>query len=319
MNTMSDPKDRIIFDNVSKFYGEVLGVNRVSLSIPPGVTTLVGPNGSGKTTLMNLMTGLVQPSSGTISVLGLSPANADQFFREVGYCTQFDSFPRGLTGWDFMIDSLLLYGMSEMDAFKLATDALKRVSLGEAAHRKIAGYSKGMRQKIRLAQAIAHHPRVLVLDEPLNGLDPMARSESLALFVELSRQGMHLVISSHILDEVDRISDRVVLITGGYLIAEGSIHQVREEVRDKPMQVLIRCDRPDLLASKMFAVNHCVEARLHADGRGVFLRTGDIDQFYTLLNGIAVEGLIKIETVAPADDDAQAIYQYLIGSDGSAS
>lgn len=311
--------DRIVFDNVSKFYGEVLGVNRVSLSIPPGVTTLVGPNGSGKTTLMNLMTGLVQPSSGSVSVLGLTPGDATSFFREVGYCTQFDSFPRGLTGWEFLMDSLLLHGMSEADAFRLAQEALHRVQLGDAAGRRIAGYSKGMRQKIRLAQAIAHHPRVLVLDEPLNGLDPMARAESLALFEELSRQGMHLVISSHILDEVDRISDRVVLITGGYLVAEGNIHQVRQEVRDKPMQVLIRCDRPELLASRMFSVNHCVEARLHADGKGVFLRTGDVDEFYRLLNGIAVEGLVQIEAVAPADDDTHAIYQYLIGSDGSAS
>jgi ABC-2 type transport system ATP-binding protein len=311
--------DRIIFDDVSKFYGEVLGVNRISLSIPPGITTLVGPNGSGKTTLMNLMTGLVQLSSGHISVLGLSPGNATEFFSKVGYCSQFDSFPRGITGFDFLMDSLMLHGMDEVVAFGLAAEALERVQLGQAAGRRIAGYSKGMRQKIRLAQAIAHHPRVLVLDEPLNGLDPMARADSLALFEELGRQGMHLLISSHILDEVDRISDRVVLITGGYLIAEGNIHQVRQEVRDKPMQVLIRCDHPELLAARMFEVNHCVEARLHADGRGVFLRTGDIDQFYSLLNGIAMEGLVKIETVAPADDDANAIYQYLIGSDGSAS
>lgn len=311
--------DRIIFEDVSKFYGEVLGVNRISLSILPGITTLVGPNGSGKTTLMNLMTGLVRPSSGHISVLGLTPADATEFFSNVGYCTQFDSFPRGLTGWQFVYDSLMLHGISEIDAFGLTRESLERVQLGDAAGRSIAGYSKGMRQKIRLAQAIAHHPRVLVLDEPLNGLDPMARAESLALFKELGRQGMHLVISSHILDEVDRISDRVVLITGGYLVAEGNIHEVRQEVRDKPMQVLVRCDHPELLAAKMFAVNHCAEARLHADGRGVFLRTGDIDQFYSLLNGIAVEGLVKIETVAPADDDANAIYQYLIGSNGSAS
>jgi len=316
---MTSMSDRIVFDNVSKFYGEVLGVNRVSLSIPAGVTTLVGPNGSGKTTLMNLMTGLVQPSSGSVSVLGLTPGDATQFFREVGYCTQFDSFPRGLTGWEFLMDSLLLHGISEPDAFRLAQEAIQRVQLGDAAGRRIAGYSKGMRQKIRLAQAIAHHPRVLVLDEPLNGLDPMARAESLALFEELSRQGMHLVISSHVLDEVDRISDRVVLITGGYLVAEGNIHQVRQEVRDKPMQVLIRCDRPEQLASRMFALNHCVEARLHVDGKGVFLRTGDLDEFYRLLNGIAVEGLVQIQEVAPADDDTQAIYQYLIGSDGSAS
>ncbi|MGD0912232.1 MAG: ABC transporter ATP-binding protein [Terracidiphilus sp.] len=311
--------DRIIFEDVSKFYGEVLGVNRVSLSIPPGVTTLVGPNGAGKTTLMNLMTGLVQPSSGNVSVLGLTPGDATHFFREVGYCAQFDSFPRGLTGWDFLIDSLLLHGMSKAEASRLAREAIDRVRLGDASKRSIAGYSKGMRQKVRLAQAIAHHPRVLVLDEPLNGLDPMARSESLALFEELSRQGMHLIISSHILDEVDRISDRVVLITGGYLVAEGNIHQVRQEVRDKPMQVLIRCDHPELLASRMFSINHCVEARLHADGKGVFLRTGNIDEFYRLLNSIAIEGLVKIDAVAPADDDTRAIYQYLIGSDGSAS
>jgi len=311
--------DRILFENVSKFYGEVLGVNRISFSIPPGITTLVGPNGSGKTTLMNLLTGLVQPSSGQISVMGISPGDADRYFRMVGYCTQFDSFPRGLTGYQFLFDSLMLHGVSDYDAFRLAKEALDRVHLSDAAGRKIAAYSKGMRQKIRLAQAIAHHPRVLVLDEPLNGLDPMARAESLALFEELGRQGMHLIISSHILDEVDRISDRVILITGGYLIAEGNIHQVRQEVRDKPMQVLVRCDKPELLASRMFSVNHCVEARLHGDGKGVFLRTGDIDEFYRLLNDVAIEGLVKIEAVAPADDNANAIYNYLIGSDGGAS
>jgi ABC-2 type transport system ATP-binding protein len=316
---MTEANDKIIFDDVSKFYGEVLGVNRITLSIPPGITTLVGPNGSGKTTLMNLMTGLVQPSSGHISVMGLTPGDATEFFRNVGYCTQFDFFPRGLTGWQFILDGLMLHGISKTDAYRLTFEAIERVHLGDAAFRMIAGYSKGMRQKIRLAQAIAHHPRVLVLDEPLNGLDPMARVEFIALFEELGRQGMHLLISSHILDEVDRISDRVVLITGGYLIAQGNIHQVRQEVRDKPMQVLIRCDHPELLASRMFAVDHCVEARLHADGKGVFLRTGDIDQFYTMLNGIAAEGLVKIDAVAPADDDANAIYQYLIGSDGSAS
>jgi ABC-2 type transport system ATP-binding protein len=311
--------DQIVFEGVSKFYGEVLGVNRISLSIPPGITTLVGPNGSGKTTIMNLMTGLIQPSSGHISVLGLTPADATEFFTAVGYCAQFDFFPRGITGWQFVLDSLMLYGMEKAMAVDMAVQAIDRVQLGEAAHRKVAGYSKGMRQKIRLAQAIAHHPRVLVLDEPLNGLDPMARAESIALFQELGHQGMHVIISSHILDEVDRISDRVILVTGGYLIAEGDIHQVRQEVHDKPMQVLVRCDHPELLASKMFAINHCVEARLHADGKGVFLRTKDIDEFHVILNGIAADGLIKIEAIAPADDDASAIYQYLIGSDGSAS
>lgn len=307
--------DQIILENVSKFYGEVLGVNRVSLSLAPGVTSLVGPNGSGKTTLMNLMTGLIQPTKGSVSVLGVVPAQADPFFRQVGYCTQFDFFPVGMTGWDFVFETLRLHGISSKQAASMAAEALTRVDLGEAAHRKIAGYSKGMRQKVRLAQAIAHHPRVLVLDEPLNGLDPMARAQSLSLFKELGTQGMHVVISSHILEEVDRISDRVVLMTGGYVIAEGNIHQVRQEVREKPMQVLIRCTHPEVLASRIFDLNHCVEAKLHKDNNGLLIRTQDVDQFYGVINTIVAEGVVQIEAVAPADDDINAIYEYLIGAD----
>jgi ABC-2 type transport system ATP-binding protein len=308
--------DRIIFENVSKFYGEVLGVNRVTLSLEPGVTSLVGPNGSGKTTLMNLMTGLIRPTRGGLSVLGLTPDNATEFFRAVGYCTQFDSFPRGVTGWEFVYDGLLLHGLTQQQASDLAEEAIHRVNMAEAVHRKVAGYSKGMRQKIRLAQAIAHHPSVLILDEPMNGLDPMARAEARALFETLGKQGMHVIISSHVLEDVDRISDCIVLITGGYIVAEGDIHQVRQEVRDKPMQVLIRCEQPQVLASRIFSMNHCVEAKLHADGKGVFVRTRDVDQFYIVLNQIGSEGVVKIDAVAPADDDANAIYQYLIGSEG---
>lgn len=308
--------DRILFEDVSKFYGEVLGVNRVSLSLAPGITSLVGPNGSGKTTLMNLMTGLVRPTRGRISVLGMTHLDAYDFFRSVGYCTQFDSFPPGVTGWSFICDALLLHGIDEDEAARLTQEAIERVSLGDAVWRKIAGYSKGMRQKVRLAQSIAHHPRVLVLDEPLNGLDPMARAESLALFEELGRQGMHVIISSHVLEDVDRISDSVVLITGGYVVAEGNIHAVRQEVREKPMQVLVRCDKPELLASRIFALNHCVEAKMHNDGAGVFVRTRDVDGFYMLINRIASEGVVRIDAIAPADDDTNAIYQYLIGSDG---
>src|SRR5262249_33662016 len=149
--------DTIRFEDVSKFYGEVLGVNRITLTLAPGVTTLVGPNGSGKTTLMNLMTGLVQPTRGKGSVLGLEPQNATEFFCNVGYCAQFDSFTKGLTGFQFVLDSLMLFGMSDEDAHALTAEALDRVQLdAAAAHRKIAGYSKGMRQKIRLAQAVAH-------------------------------------------------------------------------------------------------------------------------------------------------------------------
>src|ERR671929_19380 len=192
----------IIFDNVSKFYGEILGVNRVNLQIAPGITSLVGPNGAGKSTLMNLMTGLLRPTRGSIEVLGIPTDEPERLFRKVGYCTQFDSFPRGLTGREFINSFLLVHGYERKQANLLSQVALERVNLVEAADRKVAGYSKGMRQRIRLAQSIAHEPAVLILDEPLNGLDPMARAESIALFRDLAASGLHVLVSSHILHEV---------------------------------------------------------------------------------------------------------------------
>jgi ABC-2 type transport system ATP-binding protein len=314
---MTSASNSVVFENVSKFYGEILGVNRVSFSLGPGITALVGPNGSGKTTLMNLMTGLIQPTTGNILVRGLSPGDPRKLFREVGYCTQFDSFPRGITGNEFIYWPLRLAGFTHDDADELTAGAIERVGMQEAANRRVAGYSKGMRQRIRLAQAIAHRPSVLVLDEPLNGLDPMARAETLALFRELGRQGLHLIISSHILEEVDRISDRVVLMSSGYVVAEGRIHEVRREVRDHPMQILVRCSNANRLAAEAFSVDGIVEAKLQKDGGGVLVRTTDAEHFYLLLNRIVADGIIEVDAVAPADDDVDSIYQYLIGSDGN--
>lgn len=307
---------QIVFDNVSKFYGEVLGVNGVNLSLPPGVTSLVGPNGSGKTTLMNLMTGLARPTQGRVSVLGLSPDNPEELFRHVGYCAQFDSFPNGVTGYEFIYDLLRLRAIPGAQAHRLTEEAMERVNMAEAAHLKVAAYSKGMRQRMRLAQSIAHHPTVLILDEPLNGLDPMARAESIALFQALGKEGLHVIISSHVLHEVDKISDQVVLMSYGYVVAEGQIHGVRSEVKEHPMQILVRCSQPSLLASRLFTQDHVVEAKLNDDGRGVLVRTRDADSFYLLLNQIVMEAEISLEAVAPADDDVNSLYQYLIGGGG---
>jgi ABC-2 type transport system ATP-binding protein len=310
------PEGRIVFEDVSKFYGEVLGVNRVHLSIPPGITSLVGPNGSGKTTLMNLMTGLVQPTHGYISVLGMAPDDPERLFRTVGYCTQYDSFPRGLTGYHFVYSYLRLFGDPRVRAHELAVAAIERVGLTDAAGRKIAAYSKGMRQRIKLAQAISHNPTVLVLDEPLNGLDPLIRAETIALFRSLAAEGLHVIISSHVLHEVDVISDQVVLLSNGYVVAEGKIQGVRDEIQEHPMQILIRCDKPGALGSELFRDECVVEVRIHNDRQGVLVKTRDADRFYLLLNHIAQNG-IDIESVAPADDDVLSVYEYLIGTEES--
>jgi len=306
----------IVFEDVSKFYGEVLGVNRVDLKIAPGITSLVGPNGSGKTTLMNLMTGLLKPTSGRIRVLGMSPDEPEQLFRRVGYCSQFDSFPRGATARSFIEFYLRVHGYTKQEADDMAHRALERVSMLEAADRKVSAFSKGMRQRVRLAQSIAHDPSVLVLDEPLNGLDPMARAEIIRLFRQLADQGMFLIISSHILHEVDMMSDSVVLIHNGYIVAEGDVHGVRDEIDDHPIQILIRCDRPQVLAARLFENEYTVEARIHDDRNGLFVKTRRPDDFYLLINKLITEQNLQVESVAPVDDDLNAVYQYLIASDG---
>ena len=308
-------ENTITFDNVSKFYGEILGVNRVSLTIPPGITSLVGPNGAGKTTLMNLMTGLLRPTRGDVTVLGIPTDRPEELFRKVGYCSQFDSFPRGLTGREFIRSFLLVSGFPKNQVEDLTVAALERVDLLPSANRRIGAYSKGMRQRVRLAQSIAHQPSVLILDEPLNGLDPMVRAETIALFRQLAAEGMHLIISSHILHEVDMMSDRVVLLNNGYVVAEGAIHGVRDEMDvEHPMQILIRCDQPSLLAARMFRSDQVVEARLHVDRHGLFVKTRNPDRFYLLLNEIVAQGEVEVESVAPVDDDLSAVYEYLIGT-----
>jgi ABC-2 type transport system ATP-binding protein len=306
---------QIVFAGVSKFYGEVLGVNRIDLTIGPGITALVGPNGSGKSTLMNLVAGLLRPTEGRVEVLGLTPDRPEELFRRVGYCTQYESFPRGMTGWDFVNLYLRLHGMESDDAERLARRAIERVGMVDAASRRVGGYSKGMKQRIKLAQAIAHDPHVLILDEPLNGLDPLARAETVELFRSFAAAGRVLVISSHVLHEVDELADRVVLVHGGYVVAEGAVEGVRDEIaQERPIQVFVRCDQPSLLAARVFAEDHVVEARLDGDRRGLLVRTENAERFYLLLNSIAGEGAVDIEAVLPVDDDVQSVYQYLIGA-----
>ncbi len=313
------PTDTITFDNVSKFYGEVLGVNRVTLTFEPGITGLVGPNGSGKTTLMNLMTGLLRPTQGEIRVLGAAPDQPERMFQQFGYCTQFDSFPDDMSGYQFIYSYLRVHGFAHGEAHDLAWQALERVGLTDAAKRRVAGYSKGMRQRIRLGQAISHQPRALVLDEPLNGLDPMARASVIEIFKDLAESGCLLIISSHILHEVDMISDRVVLLSSGYVVAEGEIGGVRSETMDEhPIQVLIRCDQPAVVASRLFEQDHVVEAAIHDDRQGLEVRTRDADRFYNQLSDVVLAEDVGVETVTVADADVRAIYQYLIGDEGEA-
>ena len=302
----------VVFEEVSKFYGEVLGVNHVTLHIPAGITSLVGPNGSGKTTLMNLMTGLIHPDNGTISMRGISPRDPENLMRIAGYATQYDAAPRWATGFSFITTGLLLFGYGRAEAEEKAWKALERLSLTDAAHRKMAGYSKGMRQRARLAQAIAHEPDLLLLDEPLNGLDPLVRSDTIALFRSWAAQGRHVILSSHVLQEVDLISDQVILIANGMIVAEGKIRDVREEISEHPSQFIVRCSDASRVAALLFNEAHTTEIRLNEDRLGLLVMTSDPEQFSRSIGRIALDGF-RIDSVIPADENVDALYEYLIG------
>jgi ABC-2 type transport system ATP-binding protein len=304
----------VVFDEVSKFYGEVLGVNRVTLRIPPGITSLVGPNGSGKTTLMNLMAGLIHADRGGVTIRGLSPRDPENLMRILGYATQYDAAPRGVTGFDFVCTGLMLAGYSSSEAAARADRALQRVRMSEAAPRKVASYSKGMRQRIRLAQAIAHDPEVLVLDEPLNGLDPLVRAETIALFREFAALGRHVILSSHVLQEVDIISDQVILIANGMIIAEGEIRSVREEIHEHPSQYLIRCRDASRIASLLFEQDHITQIQIQDDRLGLMVMTRSRREFSRALTRISLSGH-TVESVVAADENMGALYEYLIGGD----
>lgn len=305
----------VVAREVSRWYGEVLGLNRVSLSIGPGVTSLVGPNGSGKSTLMNLLSGLISPSKGSVEICGIPPTHPEELNRVLGYCTQHDTFPSGFTGLEWLTAMMRIHGHDAATSARLAGDALDRTGLGDPRRKKIGSYSKGMRQRMKLALALAHEPRVLILDEPLNGLDPLGRAEVMSLFKAVAHGGYTVLISSHILHEVNEISDGVLMLQHGYVVAEGAIRDVRSEITDRPFQVRVECDRPAYLASRVFEMSHVVSARV-ADN-SVLIESRDVVALARLVGSLAARSDLVVEGIEVADENVQAVYDYLIrpGSD----
>jgi ABC-2 type transport system ATP-binding protein len=311
--TISPPT--IVASEVSRWYGEVLGLNRVSLAIGAGITSLVGPNGSGKSTLMNLLAGLISPSKGSMEICGVPPSRPEDLHRVLGYCTQHDTFPLGFTGLEWLTALLRVHGHDANGAARLAASALDRTGLGDPRRKKIGAYSKGMRQRLKLAFALAHEPRVLILDEPLNGLDPLGRAEVMALFKDVARGGSTVLISSHILHEVNEVSDGVLMLQHGYVVAEGAIREVRGEITSRPFQVRVECDRPSHLAARVFDLSQVVSARL-SDG-AVIIESTDSAALASLVGRLAARGDLVVEGIEVADENVQAVYDYLIrpGSD----
>jgi len=301
----------IVADHVSKWYGQVIGLNDVSIDVPPGVTGLLGPNGAGKSTFMKLVTGQLRPSKGTLTVLG-EPIwqNPDIYFR-IGFCPEQDAFYERMTGLEWVTALLRLNGGSDSEATATAKRALDTVDLSDAANKKIGAYSKGMRQRIKMAQALAHEPELLILDEPLSGMDPIARRRTIKLIREWGRSGRSVIVSSHILHEIESMTSNILLINQGRILAEGDVHQIRDLIDEHPHTVHIKAEQPRALAREFLGSDHVLSLRFEDDA--VIVQTGRPDAFYAQLTSLAASNeLGAVHEVTSPDDNLQAVFQYLV-------
>jgi len=298
-------------DHVSKWYGQVIGLNDISVEVRPGVTGLLGPNGAGKSTFLKLVTGQLKPSKGTVHVLGEPIWGNPGLYARVGFCPEQDSFYERMTGLQWVTALVRLNGLSVTAARDAAREALDTVDLLDAADKKIGAYSKGMRQRVKLAQAVVHDPELLVLDEPLAGMDPIARRKVVRLIQDWGREGKSVLVSSHILHEIESMTSTILLMNNGRILAEGNIHQIRDLIDEHPHTVKIRGSDPRRLA-RAFLDHEDLRSLTFEDG-AVIVETGKPDAFYGRLTEVAASGeLGEIHEVSSPDDNLQAVFEYLV-------
>lgn len=298
-------------EHISKWYGQVSGLNDVSVRIPPGITGLLGPNGAGKSTFMKLITGQLRPSQGRLEVLGEPVWGNPASYRRMGFCPEQDAFYERMTGLDWVTALVRLNGYGEDEARAAAREALALVDLLPVADRKIGSYSKGMRQRVKLAQSLAHQPELVVLDEPLTGMDPLMRRSTIRAIRQWARQGRHVIVSSHILHEVESMTSNILLINNGRIVADGDVHQIRDLLDMHPHTVSLRAAEPRLLAQHLLREEGVLSLRL-SDGQLV-VETRRPDTFYARVTALAASGEAgAIEAIESTDDNLQAVFRYLV-------
>jgi ABC-2 type transport system ATP-binding protein len=301
----------VVADHLSKWYGQVIGLNDVSVSIPPGITGLLGPNGAGKSTLLKLLTAQLKPSKGTITVLGEPVWGNPRIFFRIGFCPEQDAFYDRMTGLEWIAGLVRLNGFGESASLAAARAALERVDLMDAANKKIGSYSKGMRQRVKLAQALVHDPELLILDEPLSGMDPIARRRTIRLIKEWAREGRSVLVSSHILHEIEAMTSSILLIHNGRILAEGDVHQIRELIDEHPHTVHVRAARPRDLAREFLTRDDVLSLRLEQGA--IVVETAKPDSFYRYLTDLAAGGRAgEITEVTSPDDNLQAVFKFLV-------
>jgi ABC-2 type transport system ATP-binding protein len=300
-------------ERLSKWYGQVIGLNDISVTVPAGVTGLLGPNGAGKSTFMKVITGQLKPSKGSVTVLGEPIWGNPALYFRIGFCPEQDAFYERMTGLEWVASLVRLNGLGEAESLAVARRALETVDLLDAADKKIGAYSKGMRQRVKMAQALAHDPQLLILDEPLAGMDPIMRRKTIRMIKDWGRAGKSIIVSSHILHEIESMTANILLINQGRILAEGNVHQIRDLIDEHPHTVHIKADHTRALAREFLA--HDDVLSLKFEDEAVVVQTGRPDAFYARLTELAASGdLGAIHEVTSPDDNLQAVFQYLVKS-----
>jgi ABC-2 type transport system ATP-binding protein len=298
-------------DHLSKWYGQVSGLNDVTVSVPPGITGLLGPNGAGKSTFMKLITGQLKPSKGTVQVLGEPIWDNPALYFRIGFCPEQDAFYDRMTGLEWVTALTRLNGLDEKSATAAAERALDAVDLMDAARKRIGAYSKGMRQRVKLAQALVHDPELLILDEPLSGMDPLGRRKTIRMIRDWAKQGKSILVSSHILHEIESMTSNILLINNGRILAEGNVHQIRDLIDEHPHTVYVRAAEPRRLAREFLTRADVISMRFEPGA--VVVETGTPDAFYASLTELVAAGLCgPVEEVTSPDDNLQAVFKYLV-------
>jgi ABC-2 type transport system ATP-binding protein len=302
--------DVIHADAVTKRYGEVLGLNAFSAVFGPGITGLIGPNGAGKSTLFRLLVGQLKLDSGRLTVLGHSTWGEGEFRRRIGYCPESNAMFDWMTGEQFVTTLLRVDGYPSTEARNRALRSIETVDLTPAKGRRLGTYSKGMRQRLKLAQAIAHDPELILLDEPLNGVDPVGRAGLSALLLDLQRNGHHIVVSSHVLYEVERLTDQIVMISNGRAVASGDLHRIRGLIDAHPHVIDLDSPDPRALARALGEMDHVVSLEFPREGQ-LRIRTRSPDAFYQALPDLVVREHLDVRGVHSTDDNLDAVFRYL--------
>ena len=300
-------------ENLTKWYGEVMGVNDVTLTIHPGITGLLGPNGAGKTSLLKLMTGQLKPNMGVITVLNQPVWNNYMLTQRVGYCPDIELAYQFMTGFEFVTFFATLSGYQGTEAEDQSLKVIETVDMISAKDKPIGSYSKGMRQRIKLAQALVHEPELLFLDEPLTGLDPIGRRHVINLLTELAKQGISMVVSSHILYEIEAMTETILLIHQGRILAEGTISDIRELIDEHPHKVYLSADNPRRLAQICMPFEDILSVTFGDEAGDVIIETAKPDAFYARLPQILIENELNVSQLYSPDDNLSAVFKYLVG------